>query len=89
LALVAVVASCAAVRVWRRVVGLVAKVEALEHEVYVHARANAKLVDAGHAKKWRRQDWWNHRVREGLYLIGPFDDDPPSVSDLGPHQDPD
>ena len=89
MALVAVVASCAALRAWRRSVGLVARVEALEYEVNVHAKANAKLVDEGHAKKWRRQDWWNHRVREGLYLIGPFDDEPPSVSDLGPHQDPD
>ena len=86
---VAVVACVTAVRAWVRVVGLVARVEALEYEVYVHAQANAKVVDAGQARKWRRQDWWNHRVREGLYLIGPFDDDPPSVSDLGPHQDPD
>lgn len=86
---VAVVACVAAVRAWARVVGLVARIEAIEHEVYVHAKTNARVVDAGQARKWRRQDWWNRRVRDGLYLTGPFDEDVPKISDLPEHGEPD
>ncbi len=88
-ALVAVVACCAALRAWYRVVGLVARCEALEYEVFVHAKANAKIVDDWTARKWRRQDWFNNRVYEQLNLCIPFDYEPPKISDLEQGKDAD